>query len=112
MSALRTHGWRRFSPGLRFDAMTLLLLSLVSSAVNTQQGKASWYSHRTGTCAHKSLPMGTVVTVTNLTSQKTATCRVADRGPFVKGRIIDLDKSVFAKLAPLQQGIFEVEISW
>ena len=39
-------------------------------------------------------------------------CRVADRGPFVGGRIVDLDKEVFDNLAPPASGIIDVKIAW
>jgi len=72
---------------------------------NIQTGVASWYGPNFHgkttsnkeiydmhdlTAAHKSLPFGTYVVVTNLNNGKTVTVRINDRGPFVKGRIIDL----------------------
>ena len=45
------------------------------------------------TCAHRKLPFGTMLMVTNLTNKKTVLVRVNDRGPFVKGRIIDLNNT-------------------
>lgn len=79
---------------------------------NTQSGQASWYDTYSGTCAHKTLPKGTMVNVTNTANGKSVTCRVADRGPYVAGRIIDLDRALFAQLAPPSQGIINVNISW
>ena len=79
---------------------------------NTQEGEASWYYHDAGTCAHRSLPFGTVVTVVSLRDGATTTCTVADRGPFIEGRIIDLERSVFAQLADPSAGILDVRISW
>jgi len=78
-----------------------------------QEGGASWYHYKAGTCAHRSLPKGTVLTVTNLDNGKTVTCTVADRGPFVGGRIIDLDRSVFIAIAESPgQGVLRVRIEW
>jgi rare lipoprotein A len=72
---------------------------------NIQMGVASWYGpnfhgKKTSnkevynmhdlTAAHKSLPFGTYVVVTNLNNGKSVRVRINDRGPFVKGRIIDL----------------------
>jgi rare lipoprotein A len=72
---------------------------------NIQTGVASWYGPNFHgkttsnkeiydmhdlTAAHKSLPFGTYVVVTNLNNGKSVTVRINDRGPFVKGRIIDL----------------------
>lgn len=77
-----------------------------------QEGEASWYRFRRGTCAHRSLPKGTVVTVTNLATGRSATCRVADRGPYVTGRVIDLDRSVFVAIAPSSSGVVTVRLEW
>src|SRR5256714_7723255 len=77
-----------------------------------QEGGASWYRYKPGTCAHRSLPKGTVVTVTNLATGRSATCTVADRGPFVAGRIIDLDRSVFLAIASGNEGVVRVRIEW
>ena len=77
-----------------------------------QEGGASWYRHKPGTCAHRTLPKGTVVQVTNLANGESANCTVADRGPFVAGRIIDLDHSVFAAIADPGQGVIRVRIEW
>jgi len=75
-------------------------------------GGASWYHYRPGTCAHRTLPKGTVLKVTNLATGQSATCTVADRGPFVAGRIIDLDRSVFLAIASGNQGVVRVRIEW
>ena len=71
----------------------------------TQKGIASWYgpdfhgkftsngevyNMYAYTAAHKTLPMNTIVKVTNLNNRKSVIVRINDRGPFVKGRIIDL----------------------
>jgi rare lipoprotein A len=79
----------------------------------TESGGATWYDAAPpGTCAHKTLPKGTVVTITDLSTGATAQCTVADRGPYADGMIIDLAKDVFTKLAPLSQGVIQVRISW
>src|SRR5581483_4715035 len=55
-----------------------------SSSEDPHYGKASWYEDAPpGTCAHKTLPKGTVVTVTDLDTGATVQCTVADRGPYV-----------------------------
>ncbi len=82
-------------------------------AGGSQEGGASWYRYKAGTCAHRTLPKGTVVKVTNSRSGKTAQCTVADRGPFIAGRIIDLDHSVFMAIADSPgQGVLRVRIEW
>jgi rare lipoprotein A (peptidoglycan hydrolase) len=79
----------------------------------TQSGKASWYEAApAGTCAHRTLPMGTIVTVTATSTGKSTTCRVADRGPYVNGWIIDLSKATFSQLAPLDAGVISVRLTW
>ena len=83
-----------------------------AEGTNSETGKASYYSYRAGGCAHRTLPKGTVVTVTNLANGKTATCVVNDRGPFVAGRIIDLDVSVFRQIGSTSSGVLNVRISW
>ncbi len=82
-------------------------------AGGSQEGDASWYRYKAGTCAHRTLPKGTVVKVTNARSGRTAQCTVADRGPFIAGRIIDLDHSVFMAIADSPgQGVLRVRIEW
>ena len=78
-----------------------------------QEGGASWYRYKAGTCAHRTLPKGTVVKVTNLKTGVSANCTVADRGPFIRGRIIDLEHSVFMAIAESPgQGVIQVRIEW
>jgi len=60
--------------------------------------------------AHKSLPFGTEVKVTNLNNGKSGTVRINDRGPFVRGRIIDLTRAAFSQIARLDKGLAKVEI--
>jgi rare lipoprotein A (peptidoglycan hydrolase) len=79
---------------------------------NTEQGGASWYDYRPGECAHKTLPKGTVVTITSLENGASTTCVVTDRGPYQAGRIIDLDRATFAQLKDPASGVVQVEISW
>lgn len=91
----------------------------------TQTGKASFYADRfeghltaSGdkyhanklTAAHRTLPFGTRIRVTNLGNNKTVEVVVNDRGPYVDGRIIDLSKSAAEKLGYIVQGIADVRI--
>jgi rare lipoprotein A len=62
------------------------------------------------TAAHKSLPFGTKVIVTNINNSKKVTVTINDRGPYVKGRIIDLAQAAFSKIEKLDKGIAEVKI--
>jgi rare lipoprotein A len=90
-----------------------------------QSGKASWYGRdfhgkttANGetynmykyTAAHKILPLGTYVKVVNLSNQKHAIVRINDRGPFVKGRIIDLSYSAARDLQMIGPGVADVKI--
>jgi rare lipoprotein A len=91
----------------------------------TESGKASYYamkfqSKKTAsgelydkakkTAAHKSLPFGTIVKVTNKQNSKSVIVKINDRGPFVKGRIVDLSNSAFSSIANLDAGVIEVKI--
>ncbi len=63
------------------------------------------------TAAHRDLPFGQKVRVTNLTNNRTVDVIINDRGPFVKQRIIDLSKSAARELEMLQDGVVKVEIA-
>jgi hypothetical protein len=78
-------------------------------------GEASWYDWpgcASFHAAHRSLPFGTVVTVTNVDNGRRVTVTINDRGPYIAGRIIDLCPTAFAAIAPLGQGIARVRIAW
>lgn len=77
-----------------------------------QEGVASWYERNGLVAAHKTLPKGTLVKVTNLENGKSVVVTIDDRGPYVDGRIIDLSDDAFARLAPLSKGTVSVQISW
>lgn len=79
---------------------------------NSASGKGSWYSAPGLTAAHRSLPFGTVVRVTNLANGKSVAVTIRDRGPYVDGRIIDLSDDAFAELASLSTGVINVKIEW
>ena len=59
------------------------------------------------TAAHKSLPFGTKVKVVNKTNGKSVVVRINDRGPFVKGRTIDLSKKAFRSIASINKGVLK-----
>ncbi|WP_333810538.1 septal ring lytic transglycosylase RlpA family protein, partial [Idiomarina baltica] len=71
---------------------------------------AQYYSHFDDTAAHKTLPFGTLVRVTNLASGESVVVKINDRGPFIKGRIIDLSRSAFGEIADLDVGIIDVKM--
>ncbi len=74
----------------------------------TANGEA--FDQAKATAAHKRLPFGSKVKVTNLSNNKSIVVRINDRGPFVRGRIIDLSRSAFAKIGDTKLGVIEVEI--
>ncbi|HIE29617.1 TPA: septal ring lytic transglycosylase RlpA family protein [Candidatus Poribacteria bacterium] len=95
-------------------------------AMSGQYGIASWYGPpfhgrltANGeiydmsklTAAHKELPFNTRVRVTNLDNGKSVVVRINDRGPFVKGRIIDLSKEAARMIDMVNAGISVVELS-
>lgn len=59
------------------------------------------------TAAHKSLPFGTKVKVVNKTNGKSVVVRINDRGPFVKGRTLDLSKKAFQSIASINKGVLK-----
>ena len=90
-----------------------------------QQGIASWYGkdfhgRQTSsgevydmyqlTCAHQTLPLGTMVMVTNLENGKSVELKVNDRGPFVKGRIIDVSYAAAKMLDMSEKGTAMVKV--
>jgi rare lipoprotein A len=62
------------------------------------------------TAAHRSLPFGTIVRVTNLNNGKMVFVKINDRGPFIKNRIIDLSKAAAKQLGLVDSGIGKVKI--
>jgi len=104
-------------------ACACLGVSFLSSPIQAQtwSGAASYYSGkgRTAsgghvgamTAAHRSLPFGTRVLVTNLNNGRTATVTINDRGPFVRGRIIDVSKGAAGVLGMRGSGVARVRVS-
>lgn len=68
------------------------------------------YDHREMTAAHRTLPFGTRVRVTNVENGKSVVVRITDRGPFRKGRVIDVSKRAARELGFVRQGTTEVEL--
>ena len=93
-------------------SLTVLALSLLAfSTAHAQTGLASYYSARGHgmTCAHRSKPMGSTVTVRTRTG-RSIQCVVNDRGPFVRGRIIDVSLSAARALGMMGAGVVAVEV--
>lgn len=68
------------------------------------------YNPRAMTAAHRTLPFGTWVRVTELSTKKSVVVRINDRGPFIQGRIIDLSNEAARRLGILNKGITDVKI--
>ena len=84
-----------------------------SGLTRSDSGVASWFRAPEGTCAHRTLPMGTSVKVTRVANGASATCKVDDRGPTKEtGRLIDLSLDTFEKLASRDTGLIDVTIEW
>jgi rare lipoprotein A len=62
------------------------------------------------TAAHKTLPFGTKVKVTNLANNRSVIVRINDRGPFIKGRVIDLSQAAAHELEMIQSGTADVKL--
>lgn len=97
------------------------------SSSGTESGYASYYAdkyegrktsngeifrQRKLTAAHKTLPFGTKVKVTNLSNGQTVRVRINDRGPFIEGRIIDLSKAAAKKIDMISAGVIKVKIRY
>ncbi len=100
-----------------------LLFSYTSLEAQTQRGTASYYSKRwTGrktangerlhhdslTCAHKTYPFGTLLKVTNPANGLSVIVKVTDRGPYARGRVVDLSVRAAKELGIISQGIAPV----
>ena len=111
--------------------LTVLLLSACASTDQIDpdgyraEGQASWYGAKhhgrktaSGerfdqnalTAAHRTLPFGTRVRVTNLRNDKSVVVRINDRGPYAKKRIIDLSKKAAEQLDMLRDGVVPVRV--
>lgn len=108
-----------------FMLLVMLSLKAVAQGDYTQTGGASYYGdefhgrhtnsgerfdNKKFTCAHRKLPFGTILKVTNLQKNKVTFVRVNDRGPFVKSRIIDVSKAAARELDLIKYGICKVKI--
>ena len=93
--------------------------------ISTETGMASWYGppyhNRKGsngevynmhamTAAHRTLPLGSIVRVTNVKTGRSAVVRITDRGPFIDGRIVDLSLAAAKAVDVWQPGVARVRI--
>ncbi|MEH6455476.1 MAG: septal ring lytic transglycosylase RlpA family protein [Cocleimonas sp.] len=75
-----------------------------------QTANGERFNQNARTAAHKTLKFGTRVKVTNVDNGRSVIVRINDRGPFIKGRIIDLSKSSFSIIANPRLGIVKVKV--
>ena len=105
--------------------LTLLLALSPASALEAETGDASWYGpgfhgrltasgevfdKEAMTAAHRTLPFGTLVRVRNLGNGREAVLRINDRGPFARGRILDVSEAAARKLGMVESGTARVRI--
>lgn len=105
--------------------LALLLYRLIETKNNKVFGYASWYGDGLSvirpknnieyvdnhlTTAHKTLPMGSLIRVTNMWNGKYVDVAVNDRGPFVIGRVVDLSKSAFNTIGDASDGIMAIQM--
>ena len=96
-----------------------------ASVVYVQKGQASWYgpgfhgrktasgerfNQHALTAAHRKLPLGTRATVVNLANGKTVEVEINDRGPYARGRILDLSKAAAERLGMKHSGTAPVRL--
>ena len=103
--------------------MLTAALFTASPALADQCGKASWYKMGSVTAngeamdpglmtaAHRSLPFGTRVLVENLANDRSVVLRINDRGPFIKGRIIDVTEGAAERLDMIGSGVAAVRVT-
>ena len=114
---------------VRTTVILMLCTGLLSSCAPkiVQTGMASYYAdkfqgrrtangekYRRGrrTAASRTIPFGTQVKVVNLKNGRRVKVRVNDRGPFVKGRILDLSRKAARKLGMLEDGVVRVRLKY
>lgn len=112
---------------MRLVILLLAIMVATPTIAGSQCGGASWYgpgfhgkktasgqrfNENAMTAAHRTLPFGTTVKVTNRRTGKSIRVVINDRGPFIRGRIIDLSKAAAAKLGTKDAGVGSVCLAW
>ena len=102
-------------------SFTAALLSISICAAHAESGLAAFYgggrtasgevTGRSGfTAAHRTLPFGTMVLVTNVRNGRTVVVRITDRGPYGRGRIIDVSRAAARELDMIDSGTAMVSV--
>ncbi len=111
---------RGIAPLIVVTAMLMLAMFAMPSVA--EEGQASIYTDHRVACprqhysrsamaaAHKSLPCGTMVLVTNKRNGRSVTVRINDRGPYVRGRIIDLTPAAAREIDMIRAGVVPVRV--
>jgi rare lipoprotein A len=89
------------------------IVGFTNVAAASESGIASYYqnTHYNGLiAAHKTLPMGTRVKVVNLDNGRSAVLKIVDRGPFIRGRVIDVSPAAASALGFRQAGLAHVRL--
>jgi|SRR5580658_706825 rare lipoprotein A len=87
-------------------SISAVLALMTMRPAEAETGIASFYGGKHGglTAAHRTLPFGTTVLVTNVRNGKTVIVRITDRGPFRRGRIIDVSRAAARELDMIDSG--------
>jgi rare lipoprotein A len=97
---------------LPVHCLPVLFVAIFATDAKAESGLASFYGGTGGpgamTCAHKTRRMGSMVTVSY--HGHTIRCRVTDRGPFIKGRVIDVSTSAARALGMMSAGVVQVSL--
>jgi rare lipoprotein A len=112
----------RLIPAILAGAVAAFALTPDIARADTLRGQASYYSHagRTAngevfrpddmTAAHRTLPFGARVRVTDVLTRRSIVVRINDRGPFTRGRIIDVSRGAAEVLGMTSRGVAAVEL--
>lgn len=110
---------------LMFIVSLVIVIPVYATAQKAEFGVASFYADnlegketalgdvydsRKMVCAHKKYPYGTMLRVTRMDNNKSVVVKVIDRGPWVKGRVVDLSKAAAEKIGLVHDGIAEVKV--
>jgi rare lipoprotein A len=112
---------RRF---LLAQAIVIVAFVALCAGALAETGIASYYGPESGnvtangerfrpdgiSCAHRTLPFGTVVRVTDRATGRSVVCRINDRGPYVRGRVIDLSRGAARRLGIIKRGVARVKV--
>ncbi len=101
---------RRVPPARRGHTETGEASYYADKFVGRKTASGERYSHRKLTAAHRTLSFGTLVRVTNLKNDRSVVVVVNDRGPWKRGRIIDLSRGAAEKLGMIRAGVVRVRV--